>query len=154
MRVPPTLYSLAAVHAIYLLESLIAKGVLYQADDLGNRQRIALLLRRGSNFGEITFRALRWARATKAQKTLELAANPALCHASSRTERRSPCRVAKRRKPKIRTPGVGRALGRSGTQCTPRRRAYGGSGRTTSATPGVEIEEIAKEISWCSVSRS
>jgi hypothetical protein len=62
--------------------------------------------------------------------------------------------VAKRRKPKIGEPGLGGAYGRSGTRCTPRRRAYGGSGRTASPTPGGGIEEIAKEISWCYASRS
>src|SRR5215212_8950777 len=62
-------------------------------------------------FAEKPFHALGWARATKVQKRHELAANAALCHASSRMERRRPRGVAKRREPKFGEPRRWRSFG-------------------------------------------
>jgi isoprenylcysteine carboxyl methyltransferase (ICMT) family protein YpbQ len=49
--------TLATVHMVYLLESLL--DALYPAANFANRERIASLLRRRPNFGEFYFHALR-----------------------------------------------------------------------------------------------
>jgi hypothetical protein len=64
-----------------------------------------------AKFVESTFRGLRWTRATKAQKRLELAAKTAVCHASSRTKRRKRPRNGKVEETEDRKAGRWRSFG-------------------------------------------